>query len=128
MFTRKDKIKELAEVFAKSDKTECSMSQNKKYAPVGVSVVMTCKFENQGTVSITYDKWFVECFDMALSIGLPGTEHHDKLVKGSGVMVNTKNLGSYVFYGQDAMSIKSACEENRDLTSFILTEHVVNIR
>lgn len=123
MFTQKDKIKELAEYFAEKADTNCLIYKNNKYAPIGVSEVVTCKFRTANDLEIVYNKWFVECFDKANAMGLPGTEHNDKLVQGSGVTVSTPKMGSFVFYGKDALSIKNACETNRDLTSYMLINH-----
>lgn len=109
MFNKRDKVKELAVYFAKTPNVSCLINNNKKYEPVGVSVVKTYKYR-VGSIEILYDKWFVEAFESAKQMNLPGCEHHDKLVKGSGVLVSTPKFGNTVFYGKDAQDIIDACE------------------
>ena len=124
MFTQRDKIKESAEFFVRDKNTECLIFENKNYKHDGVSMVITCEY-NIKDMKITYNKWFVECFDMVKDMGLKGTEHHDKFVKGSGVTVSTKKTGPVIFYGKDALSIKNACEANRDISSMVVLDHTV---
>lgn len=109
MFNKRDKVKELAVYFAKTPNVSCLISNNKKYEPVGVSVVKTYKYQ-VGSIEILYNKWFVEAFESAKQMNLPGCEHHDKLVKGSGVCVSSPEFGYLVFYGKDAQDIINACE------------------
>ena len=109
MFNKRDKVKELAVYFAKTPDVSCLISNNKKYEPVGVSVVKTYKYQ-VGSIEIIYNKWFVEAFESARQMNLPGCEHHDKLVKGSGVLVSSPKFGTSVFYGKDAQDIMDACE------------------
>ena len=123
MFSDKDKIKELVEFFAQHADASCLISENKMYKPVGISVVMTYKY-SINDMEIIYDKWYVQNYDNVKNMGLPGTEHHDQLVKGSGVMVLSKKLGSFVFHGHDANDIINACEYGRDMESYM----VQNIR
>ena len=120
MFTQRDKIKELAEFLVKGEATQCLAFRNTNYQPRGVSEVITCEYSIK-TLRIVYNEWFVEGFELANKMKLPGTEYHGKLVKGSGVTVTTKDKGPYTFYGKDALSIKDACELNRDIASYILT-------
>ena len=120
MFTKRDKIKELINYFGQN--ADYIVFENSGYKPVGVSKVLTFEFTFQDT-EIVYNKWFVECFDKAKFMGLPGTEHHNKMVKGSGVNVISKRLGRYTFYGQEAQKIIDACESNRDITSNIILNH-----
>ena len=101
MFTQRDKIKELAEYMVKDENTQCLIFRNTNY---------------------------VEGFELAKKMELPGTERHGKLVKGSGVMVSSKKSGTYTFYGKDALSIKNACELNRDMESLIISNHNSKIR
>ena len=122
MFTNRDKLKELIETFVCN--ADCLVHENTNYKPVGVSVVLTYEYTFLDT-QIVYDKWFVECADMAKKMGLPGTEHHNKLVKGSGVNVASARLGRYTFYGKDASDIINACESNRDLTSHVMLSHII---
>ncbi len=124
MFSDKDKIKELIEFFAQGTNVEYLISQNQKYKPQGVSIVMTYKFEINH-IEIFYDKWYVDCFEKAQKMQLPGCEHHGQLVKGSGVMVLSKKLGSYTFFGKDAQDIIRSCEEGRDLKAHMFTEPAV---
>ena len=124
MFTQRDKIKELAEYLVQNKDTQCLAFRNTKYKPYGVSQVITCEYSIK-TLRIVYNEWFVEGFEIAKKMELPGTEHHGKLVKGSGVTVTTKNKGPYIFYGKEALSIKNACELNRDIASCIINNHVV---
>lgn len=120
MFTNRDKIKELIHYFANN--ADCLIYENTNYKPVGVSVVLTYKYTFKDT-EIVYNKWFVECADMAKKMGLPGTEHHNKLVTGSGVNVSSKRLGCYTFYGKDASDIIKDCEFNHDLASHVLLKN-----
>jgi len=122
MFTNRDKIKELVRFFADDKSTQCLAFENTHYKPVGVSIVVTYQYTIKDT-EVVYNKWFVDCFDKAKIMGLPGTEHHNKLVKGSGVTVSSKRLGNYTFYGDEAKSLIDACELNRDLTSQIIFHH-----
>ena len=126
MFTLKDKIKELAEYFAEDANTSCFIYKNTKYAPIGVSEVVTCKFRTPNNIEIVYDKWFVECFDEAKAMNLPGIERNEKFVQGTGVTVFAPTKGIFTYYGKDALSIKNACETNRELASYMLKNH--NIR
>ena len=119
MFTTKDKVKELVEFFAQNADASCLVCQNQIYEPVGVSIVMTYKFEFND-MEIIYDKWYVQNFESAKKMKLSGTEHHDQLVKGSGVMVLSKKLGSYIFHGHDALEIINACEYGRDMESYMI--------
>ena len=121
MFTDRDRVKELIEFFAGSTNTECLISQNQNYKPQGVSVVMTYKFDINH-MEIFYDKWYVEGFELAQKMNLPGCEHHDQLVKGSGVTVLSKKLGSYTFFGKDAQDIIKACENGRDLKAHMVIQ------
>lgn len=109
MFSKRDKIKELAIHFAKTPYVVRLVFDNKKYEPVGVSVVKSYKYQ-VNDIEILYDKWFVEAFESAKQMDLPGCEHHDKLVKGSGVLVSTPKFGNTVFYGKDAQDIIDAYE------------------
>lgn len=124
MFTTKDKIKEQIIHLAKGDNVTYLISQNKMYKPVGLSVVMTYKFDVRGA-EIIYNKWFVDGFEYASKMNLPGCEHHDQLVKGSSVMVLSKNHSCFNFYGQDAKDIITACEFGRDITSHMIANHSV---
>ena len=101
--------------------------RNLHYKPVGASIVMTYQY-NVNDIEITYDKWYVECFKEAKQYGLPGIEHHNKLVKGSGVNVISKKSMPYVFYGKDAEGIINACESKRDLEAYIIANHNPNIK
>jgi len=109
MFSRRNKVKELAVYFAKTPDVSCLVTDNKNYEPVGVSVVKSYKYQVNG-IEILFNKWFVEAFESAKQMNLPGCEHHDKLVKGSGVCVSSPNFGRLVFYGKDAQDIIDACE------------------
>ena len=121
MFTQKNKIKELAEYLVRHDQdVQCLVFRNKHFPQVGVSEVITCEY-NIKDMRIVYNQWFVEGFEMAKQMALPGTEHHGKLVKGSGVVISTEKRGQYTYYGADAMFIKDACELNRDLQSYLLS-------
>jgi hypothetical protein len=119
MLTKKDKIKELAIYLVQNTTVSCLACENKAYEPVGVSKVMTFKYEMVDT-EIMYDKWYVENFEVAKKMGLPGTEHHDQLVKGSGVKVFSKPQGAFTFYGHDANEIINACEFGRDPESYMI--------
>ena len=121
MFTQRDKIKELAEFLVKDENTQCFVFKNTHYKQEGFAEVLTCRYTAPKNLEIVYNEWFVEGFEFASKMQLPGTEKHGKLVKGSGVTVSTRKDGPYTFYGNDALSIKNACEMNRDLTSYILS-------
>lgn len=118
MFTKKDKVKERVISFVQNPETSCLVCKNNMYKPVGVSVVMTYTY-NINDLEIFYDKWFVEDFEDAKRMNLPGCEHHDELIKGSGVTVLSKELGTFVFFGAQANEIINACELNRDLTQYM---------
>ena len=121
MITQKGKIKEMAEFLIKNNsETQCLVFKNPNYKPVGVSEVITCEYSVKD-MRIVYNEWFVEGFELAQQMNLPGTEHHGNLVKGSGVTITTKNRGPFIYYGKDALSIKNACEINRDLSSYLLS-------
>ena len=129
MFTQRDKIKELAEYLVQNKDTQCLAFRNTKYKPYGVSQVITCEYSTPKSLKIVYNEWFVEGFEMAKKMGLPGIEKHGNLVKGSGVVVSTMRTGGfYTFYGKDALSIKDACELNRDIESLIISNHNPIIR
>ena len=121
MFTQRNKIKELTEYLVENNsETQCIIFKNHNYKPVGVSEVITCEYSIEN-IRVVYNEWFVEGFELANKMHLPGTEHHGNLVKGSGVTVSTKNKGRFIFYGNDALAIKDACELNRDLGSYLTT-------
>ena len=124
MFTQRDKIKELAEYLVQDKNTQCLIFRNTNYQPSGVSEVITCEYSIKN-MRIVYNEWFVEGFELAKKMELPGTERHGRLVKGSGVIVSTKKHGPYTFYGHDAISIKNACELNRDIASYIINNYTV---
>ena len=105
MFTNRDKIKEQVEFFINNKETQCLISRNPNYEPV------------------IYNKWFVECYDVAKQMNLPGCEHHGKLVKGTGVTALSKKMGIYTFYGKDANEIINACEFGRDLNAYMITNN-----
>lgn len=119
MFSNSDKIKELAIFFAKDPNVSFIAYENKNFTPVGVSSVITYKYDVNDMV-ITYNKWRVENYEGAKIMGLPGTEHHDQLVKGSGVNVSYKRLGSFTFYRDDAKAIINAYETYTDIEAHIL--------
>ena len=119
MFTRYDKIKELVMFFSANPCLTCNVYKNKSFAPVGFSVVMTHKYR-VNEIEIIYNKWFVESFELAKQMNLPGCDHHDKLVKGSGVFVSTKNLGTTIFYGRDAQDIVDAYEAGYNVQPFAI--------
>lgn len=124
MFTQRDKVKEMAEYMVQNgNNVQCLVFRNMHFAPVGVSEVITCEYSVKD-MRIVYNQWFVEGFEDARRMALPGIEHHGQLVKGSGVIVSTRKRGSTTFYGKDAVSIKDACELNRDLQSY-LTQRVM---
>ena len=117
MFTKRNKVKELAVYFAKTPDVSCLITDNKNYEPVGVSVVKSYKYQVNG-IEILFNKWFVEAFESAKQMNLPGCEHHDKLVKGSGVCVFSPQFGRLIFYGKDAQDIIDACESGCDTNLF----------
>lgn len=125
MFTQRDKIKESAEFFVKDEDTECLIFENEHFPHKGVAMVITCRY-NIKDLNIEYNKWFVECFDIVKNMGLPGTELHDNLVKGTGVTVSQKKAGMFKFYKKDALDIINACEYHRDISSMVLTNHKVS--
>ena len=122
MLTPKDKAKELVEYFAQSDKTQCFVFKNYKYKNYGVSEVITCQFSLPGLFKVVYDQRFVESFDLAKKMDLPGIEKHGKLI--SPVTIEAPNLGVFQFKGQPAISIKSACELNRDLMTYLISNNI----
>ena len=119
MLSRRDKIKELVVYFAKTPYLSCLVSDNKNYEPDGVSVVKLHEY-HVNNIEILYNKWFVEAFELAKQMNLPGCEHHDKLIKGSGVYVSSPEFGRLVFYGKDAQDIIDAYESgcNTNLYGF----------
>ena len=129
MFTQRDKIKELAEYLVKNQNTQCLIFRNTSYGQKDCAEVLTCEYSTPKNLKIVYNEWFVEGFELAKKMELPGTERHGKLVKGSGVMVSTMRTGwVYTFYGKDALSIKNACELNRDMESLIISNHNSRLR
>lgn len=120
MFTNHDKIKEQILFMITNGNIDCLVTRNTKYQPFGVSTVMQYKYSLPG-IEIFYNKWFVENYEDASKMNLPGCEHHDQLVKGSGVNVLSKKLGLITFYGNDAQTIINACEHNNDLYELIVT-------
>ena len=129
MFTQRDKIKELAEYLVQNKDTQCLVFKNTNYGIKGCAEVLTCEYSTPKSLKIVYNEWFVEGFEMAKKMGLPGIEKHGNLVKGSGVVVSTMRTGGfYTFYGKDALSIKDACELNRDIESLIISNHNPIIR
>lgn len=109
MFSRHNKIKERILFFSENQSMVCQASKNQAFQPIGVSFVTTYRY-TLNNIEIIYNKWVVESFELAKQMNLPGCEHHNKLVKGSGVLVSTKDLGTATFYGKDAMEIMDACE------------------
>ena len=112
MFTFHNKVKEQVMFFIKTSDLSCLSYKNNKVQPVGISVAMTYKY-NVKDITIIYDKWFVESFDLAKEMNLQGCEHHNKLIQGSGVRISTQKLGTTTFYGKDAMDIVNACESKQ---------------
>lgn len=123
MFTQRDKIKELAEYLVKNENTQCLIFKNTNYGIKDCAEVLTCEYTTPKNIKIVYNEWFVEGFEMAKKMALPGIEKHGKLVKGSGGVVSSRKTGSFTFYGKDALSIKNACESNRDLESLIISRY-----
>ena len=119
MFTNRDKIKEQILFMTTNKHVDCLVTKNERYKPVGVSVVMRYKY-SLPDIDIFYDKWIVENYEDALKMNLPGCEHHDQLVKGSGVNVLSKKLGYFIFYEKDAETIINACEYNNDFYRLIV--------
>lgn len=113
MFSKHNKIKELAVYFAATPDVSCSVTNNKKFEPIGVSAVKTYKYK-VNNMEILYNKWFVEAFESAQKMNLPGCERHNKLVQGSGVCVSSPELGFSVFHGKDAQDIIDAYESGCD--------------
>lgn len=119
MFTQRDKLKEMAEYLVQNDNNvQCLVFRNPHFAPVGVSMVITCEYSVKD-MRIVYDQWFVEGFEDARRMALPGVEHHGQFVKGTGVIVSTRKFGPITFYGAPAISIKDACEQNRNIESYL---------
>lgn len=119
MFTKHNKIKETVVYVLKKGRVSCLVSENKQYAPVGVSKVMTHNY-SVDNIEVVYNKWFVESFDLAEKMNLAGCEHHDKLVKGSGVVVSSATFGTHTFYDKDAMDIISACEYKHGIEPYVM--------
>ena len=112
MFTRHDKIKERIMFFTENQQISEQISKNQSFEPVGVSFVMKHRYKINN-IEIVYNKWFVEAFELARQMNLPGCDHHNKLVSGSGVDVLTNDLGGATFYGKDALDIINACESRQ---------------
>jgi len=112
-------IKELMLHFIKHSDGNFLIHKNTAFAPVGVSIVMKYKYFTND-IEIIYNKWFVEGFDFAKKMNLPGTEHHGQLLKGSGVTIFFKKLGNFTFYGDNANDIINACEYGRDIESYMI--------
>ena len=127
MFTKQDKIKEIVIFFAKSPDVSCLIHKNNRFPAVGASVVMTYKYSLNG-LEVIYNKWFVENFNTAKQLKLAGCEHHNQLVKGSGVLVYSEKYGVINFYGKNAQDIINACEEGRDIKSYIIGNQTIKAR
>nr|MBQ0091394.1 hypothetical protein [Candidatus Enterousia merdequi] len=112
--TQKDKLKELTEFFVSGPQIDLVVTKDTKFEPVGVSVVVNFKYSSND-LQVCYKKWYVESFELANKMGLLGCEHHNKLVKGSGVFVLSRKLGANTFYDKDAQDIINACELNHDI-------------
>ena len=117
MFGKRDKVKELAIYFVQTPNVSCLVTDNKNYKPAGVSTVKSYQYK-VNDLKVYYDKWFVEAFEEANQMGLPGCEHHGQLVKGSGVVVLTPQFGRSVFYGKDAQDIIDACESGCNMSLY----------
>lgn len=109
MFSKRERLKELAEFLVSTENTEFSSDFNDSYEKRGVARVKIYRY-SISDLQIIYEKWFVECYELASKMGLPGCELHDKLVAGTGVMILSKQLGSEIFYGHNATDIINACE------------------
>ena len=116
MFTKRDCLKELTEYLVSNKNTQVETflenknnNHDKKY---GFARVITYTYTNYG-IEVVYNKWFVEGYDYAVKMGLPGCEYHDRLVAGTGVKVISKKFGNDIFYGRAAEEIINACEKQR---------------
>ena len=113
MFTRKDRLKELAEYFGACPDAVVTAVFNDKYPDhakkYGIARRKTYTYTVPG-LEIVYDKWFVDGYDCAIKMGLEGCEYHDCLVAGTGVMVVSKKFGREIFYGKSAQELINACE------------------
>ena len=125
MFTLHNKIKEQIIFFAKSANISFLTYENKDFQNFKKQkdfenlIVMTYQYNTNG-IEIKYNKWFMEGFEFAQQMNLPGCEHHDQLVKGSGVRILSKKHGTVFFYGKDAKDIIDTYEENCDIQSLLL--------
>lgn len=109
MFSKRERLKELAEYLVSAEDTEYSCDFNDNYKSHGIARVKTHRYSTYG-LQVIYEKWFVEGYELASKMGLSGCELHDKLVAGTGVTVVSKKFGSDVFYGRSATDIINACE------------------
>ena len=131
MLTTKDKIKERVIYFSQLPSVVYSVYQNKdsvklqKLNGFENLVAMTYKY-TINDIEIAYEKWFMQGFELASKMNIPGCEHHDKLIRGTGVNITLRNNGKFVFHGQDANDIINAFEKNCDIQSYIMENQ--NIR
>ena len=129
-FTTRDKIKERVLYLASSPYTGCSVfeskdaEQLKKQNGFDNLTVIVCKYQTDCFL-LEYTKWFMQGFELAQKMGLPGCEHHNTLIQGTGVKVQTIDFGSFNFYGKDAYEIMNAYEESRDIQSYIINNHQI---
>lgn len=116
MFTRKDKLKELAEYLVSNPDTSVDTvledKNNKHDKKYGFARVMTYTYATYG-IEVVYNKWFIEGYEYAVEMGIPGCEYHNRLVAGTGVKVVSKKFGNDIFYGRAAEEIIRACEKQR---------------
>lgn len=125
MLKNQDKILELVEFLVKTPGVSYLIYENTDYKAFKQPeefdnlLMITYQFCVHD-IEITYNKWFMEEFELAQKMDLPGCEHHNQLVKGTGVLVLSKKLGAFNFYGDRAKNIINACEENLDLQAHII--------
>ena len=114
MFTNTDRIKELAEFLVKNSETEVFLApmhdKNNEIVREGVAVATEFQY-HFGEFLVHYSKWIVENYKDASTMRLQGCEKHNSLIRGSGVEVFSKKLGSRAFYGAQAFDIIDVCEK-----------------
>ena len=104
-------IKEIAIFIISGIDTQCCVCDTDK-PPYGCARIKSFTYSNCD-MEIIYNKWVVESYELAARSKVVGYEKHNRLVSGTGVMVLSKKLGSYTFFGRNANEIIAACEHAR---------------
>lgn len=107
MFSKRDKVKELAIYLISGASMQYTVSKNPYYQPHGVAYAKKFSFSSDG-INVSFNKWVVDNYADASRMKLDGYQYNGRLI--GGVNIVSKMYGTSTFYGNDARDIINACE------------------